>query len=82
MCACTTSPIDLIKSRYMNQQFVDGKGVLYRSTLDCLLKTVRSEGVTAIYKGFMMNWLRIGPHTITTFLIFERLRKLAGMNPV
>jgi hypothetical protein len=35
-----------------------GRGVLYRHSLDCLLKTVRAEGFLAIYKGFFAQWLR------------------------
>jgi hypothetical protein len=35
-----------------------GKGALYRHSLDCLVKTVRSEGFFAIYKGFFAQWLR------------------------
>jgi hypothetical protein len=83
-CATTTSPIDLVKSRYMNQPFdpLTGKGLTYASTLDCFVKTLRTEGPLSIYKGFTMNWLRIGPHTITTFVIFERLRQWAGLEPV
>eukprot|EP01121_Diplochlamys_sp_Union-15-3_P013895 TRINITY_DN4379_c0_g1_i1.p1 TRINITY_DN4379_c0_g1~~TRINITY_DN4379_c0_g1_i1.p1 ORF type:complete len:294 (-),score=40.52 TRINITY_DN4379_c0_g1_i1:22-903(-) len=82
VCATTTSPIDLVKSRYMNQTFIDGKGVYYQSTWDCFKKTVKSEGIMALYKGWFPNWMRIGPHTIVTFVVFEQLRKLAGIKPV
>ncbi|XP_038047766.1 mitochondrial substrate carrier family protein ucpB-like [Patiria miniata] len=84
MCAVTTSPVDLIKTRVMNQRI---KGIpknerMYRNGLDCLLKTVKSEGWVGLYKGFMPNWLRIGPHTIISFFLFEYLRKKAGINPI
>ena len=54
----------------------------YRNGLDCLVKTVKSEGVLGLYKGFIPNWLRLGPHTIISFFIFESLRKTAGINPI
>ncbi len=54
----------------------------YRNGLDCLIKTVRAEGVLGFYKGFIPNWLRLGPHTVISFFLFESLRKTAGINPI
>jgi hypothetical protein len=82
VCATTTSPIDLVKSRYMNQPFDKGKGLRYSSTLDCFRKTVQAEGFLALFKGWLPQWLRIGPHTIITFVVLEQLRRLAGLRPV
>nr|XP_011455448.3 mitochondrial substrate carrier family protein ucpB [Crassostrea gigas] len=84
MTALTTSPVDVIKTRIMNQQ---SHGVahherVYKNAFDCFLKTLRSEGPLGLYKGFIPNWMRIGPHTIITFFIFEELRHLIGMDPV
>lgn len=44
----------------MNQPIdtATGKGALYRHSLDCLVKTIRTEGFFAIYKGFFAQWLR------------------------
>ncbi|KAF9942863.1 hypothetical protein BGZ67_009957 [Mortierella alpina] len=85
-CASTvaaTSPIDTVKVRYMNQQFnALGHGALYRSALDCAVKTVQREGPLALYKGFSMCWLRLGPHTMLSLMIFEKLRSwLAQAEP-
>ncbi|KAG0291768.1 hypothetical protein BGZ96_004847 [Linnemannia gamsii] len=83
VCSIFTSPIDTVKVRYMNQQFnAQGKGHLYRSAIDCALKTVQREGPMALYKGFLMCWLRLGPHTMLSLIIFEKLRSLVGLNPV
>ncbi|KXS19822.1 mitochondrial substrate carrier family protein [Gonapodya prolifera JEL478] len=82
-CALTTSPIDLVKSRFMNQQRnPDGSLSKYKNTLDCFVKTVRREGFLGLYQGFIPNWFRIGPHTITTFLVMEWLRRLANVKPI
>lgn len=35
----------------------------YKGALDCLLKTVRYEGIAALYKGFIPNYARIGNAT-------------------
>ncbi|KYQ89105.1 mitochondrial substrate carrier family protein [Tieghemostelium lacteum] len=84
VAATTTSPVDLIKTRIMNQPFdpVTGKGLLYSSNYQCLVKTVKAEGLLGLYKGFIPNWLRIGPHTIVTFIVYENLRKLFNISPI
>ncbi|KAK3828145.1 MAG: mitochondrial substrate carrier family protein [Benniella sp.] len=83
VCSISTSPIDTVKVRYMNQQFSpSGKGALYSSAIDCAIKTVRNEGPLALYKGFLMCWLRLGPHTMMSLMIFEKLRSFVGLNPV
>lgn len=53
-----------------------GRGVLYESTLDCLLKTAKSEGPMTVFRGFNMQWLRLGPHTTISLMCFEQLRHL------
>lgn len=40
---------------------------------DVLGRTVKSEGVMALWKGFTPYLFRIGPHTILTFIILEQL---------
>ncbi|ORY00067.1 mitochondrial carrier [Basidiobolus meristosporus CBS 931.73] len=78
VCSLVTSPMDLVKSRLMLQRDQHK----YRGILDCAFQTVKYEGFLGLYRGFMMNWLRLGPHTIITFLIFEKLRHLAGIKPL
>ncbi|XP_045165322.2 mitochondrial substrate carrier family protein ucpB-like [Mercenaria mercenaria] len=77
--ACTTSPVDVVKTRVMNQCQITKP---YKSAFDCFAKTLRAEGPLGLYKGFIPNWMRIGPHTIVTFFVFEQLRKVIGMAPV
>lgn len=42
-------------------------GNLYQGVFDCLFKTVRTEGVLAIYKGFFAHLARILPHTVSQY---------------
>lgn len=58
-------------SRLYNQN-----GNLYKGVFDCLLKTVRTEGFFAIYKGFIPHLARILPHTILTLSLAEQTNKL------
>lgn len=46
-------------SRMYNQD-----GHLYKGALDCVLKTVKSEGFLSVYKGFSAHLARILPHTV------------------
>mmetsp|Transcript_15891 Transcript_15891/g.28508 ORF Transcript_15891/g.28508 Transcript_15891/m.28508 type:complete len:297 (-) Transcript_15891:543-1433(-) len=73
-CACLAmQPFDLVGSRMMNQPFSqDGKPKLYRNPIDCVVKTVKSEGPLALYKGVSANYLRMGPQYILTFMFFEQ----------
>lgn len=41
-------------------------GNLYKGVFDCLFKTIRTEGVLAIYKGFFAHLARILPHTVSS----------------
>jgi hypothetical protein len=33
---------------------------MYKNIFECFVKTLKDEGVTAFYKGFPLNYLRIG----------------------
>jgi solute carrier family 25, member 34/35 len=48
-------------SRMYNQT-----GNLYKGVFDCLYKTVTTEGLLAIYKGYFAHLARILPHTVST----------------
>nr|XP_022319822.1 mitochondrial uncoupling protein 4-like [Crassostrea virginica] len=72
------TPADVVKTRIMNQPTKNGKGVLYSGSLDCLIKTATQEGVMALYKGFIPIWLRMAPWSLTFWLSFEKIRKIAG----
>ena len=58
-------------SRMYNQS-----GNLYTGVFDCLRKTVKTEGVLAIYKGYLAHLARILPHTILTLTLAEQTMKL------
>jgi solute carrier family 25 protein 34/35 len=52
-------PPDTVMSRMYNQT-----GNLYSSAFDCLYRTVKTEGVLAVYKGYFAHLARILPHTV------------------
>jgi len=71
-------PVDITKTRLQNMKVIDGKPQ-YKGTIDCLVKTVKVEGVFSLWKGFTPYFLRLGPHTILTFIFLEKLNKLLRM---
>jgi solute carrier family 25 protein 14/30 len=74
-----TNPVDTVKSRIMNQPVdpVTGKGLIYRNSFHCIYRTVRDEGVTALWKGSVPNFCRTVPWLIIFFCIYEPMKRLS-----
>ncbi|OCT45015.1 Mitochondrial oxaloacetate transport protein [Cladophialophora carrionii] len=64
-------PPDTVMARLYNQH-----GNLYNGIFDCLWKTISTEGVLSVYKGFTAHLARILPHTILTLSLAEQTNKL------
>lgn len=71
------SPVDVIKTRIMSSQESKGLAKL-------LADVYRLEGVGWMFRGWVPSFIRLGPHTIATFLFLEQhkkiYRKLKGMD--
>ncbi|UKZ82015.1 hypothetical protein TrVFT333_009796 [Trichoderma virens FT-333] len=66
--ATATSPIDVIKTRVMSTSHK--QGILH------LVRDInRAEGIRWMFKGWVPSFLRLGPHTICTFIFLEMHRK-------
>jgi len=72
ICVCIVmQPADTALTRVYNQpttRLPNGTyiGTLYKNPIDCLWKTLKTEGPLAWYKGSTAHFLRIAPHTIIT----------------
>ncbi|KAK0577910.1 hypothetical protein LWI29_002133 [Acer saccharum] len=66
---CIGSPVDVVKSRMMGD-------AVYKSTLDCFIKTLKKEGPLAFYKGFLPNFGRLGSWNVIMFLTLEQAKKI------
>ncbi|CAA2933650.1 mitochondrial uncoupling protein 3 [Olea europaea var. sylvestris] len=72
-------PADVVKTRMMNQAVNDENKVKYKNSYDCLVKTVRIEGLRALWKGFFPTWARLGPWQFVFWVSYEKFRQIAGL---
>jgi solute carrier family 25 uncoupling protein 8/9 len=70
VACCVGSPVDVIKSRVMGDSI--GK---YKGFADCVVQTVKQEGMLAFYKGFIPNFGRLGSWNVVMFLTLEQVKK-------
>jgi len=73
----TVTPFDMLRTQLMNQP-TDRK--IYNGFIDCAVKTVQQEGPLALYRGFFVIWSRFAPQATLQLMVFEQLRKMAGMD--
>ncbi|XP_020270305.1 mitochondrial uncoupling protein 3 [Asparagus officinalis] len=74
-------PADVIKTRMMNQAVGKGESrTVYRNSYDCLVKTVKLEGVMALWKGFFPTWARLGPWQFVFWVSYEKFRQVSGLS--
>jgi len=87
--AAASNPVDVVRTRLMVQRksrkLLEGilaseteqRGAkLYSSAWQCGLQTVKTEGVKALFKGFVPSFARMGPWNIIFFLVYEKLKSL------
>lgn len=73
-------PADVVKTRMMNQTASEEGKVKYRNSYDCLVKTVRVEGLRALWKGFFPTWARLGPWQFVFWVSYEKFRQISGLS--
>ncbi|KAL9099786.1 MAG: hypothetical protein Q9163_004759 [Psora crenata] len=63
------SPVDVIKTRVMSAHSQEGLMVL-------LKRIYQEEGVRWTFRGWVPSFIRLGPHTIATFVFLEQHKKI------
>lgn len=69
---CTTlaaSPVDVVKTRYMNSSPGEYKGVR-----ECALRMFSKEGPSAFYKGFVPSFTRLVSWNIILWITYEQFK--------
>ncbi|KAH8365539.1 hypothetical protein KR093_001824, partial [Drosophila rubida] len=70
MGTCIVQPLDLVKTR---MQIAAGKGGAkeYTSSLDCIMKVFKSEGILAFYNGLSAGLLRQATYTTGRMGVYQ-----------
>lgn len=55
-----------------------GQAVAYRGMVDCFARTVREEGVKALFKGLAPNYLKVVPSIAIAFVTYEQVKEVLG----
>ena len=63
------SPVDVIKTRLMSAKEKEG-------VVNLLARIYKVEGVRWMFRGWVPSFIRLGPHTIATFLFLEQHKKV------
>jgi len=55
-----------------------GHAVAYRGMGDCFARTIREEGVGALFKGLAPNYLKVVPSIAIAFVTYEQVKEVLG----
>ena len=70
------NPFDVVKTRMQGTQ----AAAKYKSTLDCLVQIVRTEGVASLYAGVVPRMGRVVPGQGIIFMSFETIQQSLEQN--
>uniref|UniRef100_A0A0N4ZF48 Mitochondrial 2-oxoglutarate/malate carrier protein n=1 Tax=Parastrongyloides trichosuri TaxID=131310 RepID=A0A0N4ZF48_PARTI len=68
-------PIDIVKTRIQNMKTINGVPE-YKGMGDVFYSVIKKEGFFKLWKGFTPYYMRLGPHTVLTFIFLEQLNSL------
>jgi solute carrier family 25 uncoupling protein 8/9 len=54
-------------------------GDKYSGPMACAFDVLRTDGPAGFFKGWAANFARLGPQTVITFIVCERIRSVLGM---
>lgn len=63
------SPVDVVKTRVMSAKTKE-------SLVPLLTRIMANEGFGWMFKGWVPSFIRLGPHTIATFMFLEQHKKI------
>jgi len=74
--ATAVYPIDLVKTRMQNQRTVDPSQRIYKNSIDCFLKVLKTEGPAGLYKGLGPQVIGVAPEKAIKLTVNDLLRDL------
>ena len=72
-------PIDTIRRRMQVQGFAGASYAYSGSISRTLMQIVREEGVRGLYKGMWPNLCKVAPAVSVSFVVYEYMRELLGL---
>ena len=71
-----SNPFDVAKSRLqaMTVDPTTGKAA-YSGMVDCIVKSVKSEGVFVLWRGFTPAFVKLAPYTIISLTLADKLTR-------
>eukprot|EP00928_Gymnodinium_smaydae_P005276 TRINITY_DN11806_c0_g2_i3.p1 TRINITY_DN11806_c0_g2~~TRINITY_DN11806_c0_g2_i3.p1 ORF type:complete len:299 (-),score=43.51 TRINITY_DN11806_c0_g2_i3:42-938(-) len=73
------NPFDVVSTRLYNQPRLEsGAGSLYSGPVDCFIKSIRTEGISVLGKGWVTHTCRLVPHTVYCLVFFEKIKEFAA----
>lgn len=63
------SPVDVLKTRIMSAKEKEG-------LVGLLIRVWKQEGLSWVFRGWVPSFVRLGPHTIATFLFLEQHKRI------
>lgn len=55
---------------------------VYRGMTDCFVKTIKHEGVGALFKGLWANYVKVVPSIAIAFVTYEQVKELMGVDVI
>lgn len=81
-CIATGHPLDTIKVRLQTMpQPIAGEAPLYHGTIDCVKKTVATDGLLGLYKGMGAPIVGVAPIFAICFFGYNLGKKFVAQNP-
>lgn len=55
---------------------------IYNGFLDCVAKTVKNDGISSLWRGFIPIWARFAPQATLQLLTLEYLYQVFGFKSI
>jgi len=68
-------PVDVVRRQMQTAGFTEGHGHVHKNTFDALRTILKKEGLTGLFRGLSINYLRVGPQVALSFTTYETVKK-------
>ena len=72
------APLDLVKTRLMNERVAIQGPRMYKNAFDCLTLAVKSEGYLGLYRGLLPQLIGVGPEKFIKLAVNDLVHQSLG----